>query len=169
MVLWLLTSLLSAVCKVRDLEIAASPPPDLRDVSRDRQCEGFFFSCSLIGGCLCVFVSPALMLPPLVPHRRIDRGRWPWREQRRRSHWRMPAGSAAPPTPAEPSPGQETMGKNRKNRHHQNQTGNWTALRVGLDYVRLNFIDLCGESRSMQQQEGNRKPQRKQTRANIGK
>lgn len=40
---------------------------------------------------------------------------------------------------------------------------------IGLDYVRLNFIDLCGDSRSMQQQESNRKPRRRQIRGNTGK
>lgn len=46
--LWPLTSFLSVVCKVRDLEIAACSPVDLKDLSEDRQCEDF--SLTLIGG-----------------------------------------------------------------------------------------------------------------------
>lgn len=61
-------------------------------------------------------VSPASTLPPLAPRRRIDRGRWRWRERRRRSRWRTPAGSASPPSPAEPSPAQETGKQRGQNR-----------------------------------------------------
>lgn len=79
----------------------------------------------------CWKVSPASTLPPLAPRRRNDRGRWRWQEPRRRSRWQTPAGSAAPPSPAEPSPGQETTGNNsiRTTTTH----GKLNRTRVGLN------------------------------------
>ncbi len=140
--LWPLTALLSVVCKVRDLEIAGCSPVDLNNLSEDRQCEDF--SLTLIGDCVVTSHLHRRSLHSRHIGESVKDGDGDGNGNKEAAYKRP---EVAPPRRRLLSHHLDRKQQKTGNRRHQNHddTQEKNSIQVGLDSLRLNFIDLCGE------------------------